>query len=274
MAKRKKGAKGDRLHRADPAREAPNRSSTDHIKRNARSSNGDADNGRSKKPKHVISEAVQQAISDVVQLGSTVIEEQIRAGQLAAERLRDGIANSKELNTDVNLLVENLVATTRDVGATWLDLVSIVVRSIGTHPNPPPHGCTPSHGTGRPRPAGGTVTKTGTSGSATTISSLTPADSGSPAVAPVIVVNGVRARSVTLDLRPPSMRFVPVVRTLLASDPKHHLAAAKFKLSADHTHLVLTINVPRDQPSGTYAGVIVDSSTNEPGGTLSVVVDS
>ena len=44
--------------------------------------------------------------------------------------MRDGIANSRQLNTDVNLVIDNLVATTKDVGATWLDLLSIMARSI------------------------------------------------------------------------------------------------------------------------------------------------
>jgi hypothetical protein len=276
MAKRNEGRKGARLHRVNPAREAPNRSGADHIKRNARSPNDNGSDGRSEKPKQGVSDAVQKAISDVVQLSSTVIEEQIRAGQLAAERLRDGIANSKELNTDVKLLVENLVATTKDVGATWLDLLSIIVRSIGSQPPnpPPPHGYARSRESGKQRATAGTVIQRGTSGSATTICSLTPADPESPVVPPVIVVKGVRVRSATLDLRPPSLRFVPVVRSLVASDPNHGLPAVKFELSADQTHLVLTVNVPRDQPHGTYTGVIVDSSTNEPGGTLSVAVDS
>ena len=79
-----------------------------------------------------VSKTVQQAITNMVQMSSTVIEEQIRAGQAAAARMRDGIANSRQLNTDVNLVIDNLVATTKDVGATWLDLLSIMARSIST----------------------------------------------------------------------------------------------------------------------------------------------
>jgi hypothetical protein len=170
------------------------------------------------------------------------------------ERLRDGIANSKQLNTDVNMLVENLVATTKDVGATWLHLLSIVVRSMGSQPpgDGPPHGYARSPGAGTAQATAGTVTQTGTSGSAATISSITPTDPAKPAVPPVIVVKGVRVRSVALDLRPSSLRFVPVVRTLLASDPNRGLTTVKFELSADQTHLILTVNVPRDQPSGIY----------------------
>jgi hypothetical protein len=268
MAKKSKDRKGERLRRDDPDRDAPHRSGIDHIKRNARSGggkgggggNGGNGNGGPSGPKSLISESVQQAISNMVQLSSTVIEEQIRAGQTAAARLRIGMANSQQLNTDVSTMVESLVATTKDVGATWLELLSIVVRSIGTK----------SQGSQSTT----TRTQTGTSNGATTVSNVTPADPAIPAEPPQIVVTGSGVKYVTLDLRPPSARFVPLVRELLAGDSKDGLRNVKFQLTADRTHLVLTINVPRGQPAGTYTGAIVDSSTNEPGGTVSVTVGS
>jgi hypothetical protein len=271
MAKKSEKRKGERLRRDDPDRDTPHRSGSDHIKRNARSQNGMGADGQPGRSKSQVSETVQQAISNMVQLSSSVIEDQIRAGQAAAARLRDGIANSQQLNTDVNALVEGLVATTKDVGATWLDLLSIVVRSIGT--TSPGHGGSGgSTGTGTPQPP--TRTRTGISGGATTISSITPADPASPAEPPQIAVTGSGVKNVTLDLRPPSPRFVPLVRGLMAGDPRHGLTAVRFQLTADRTHLVLTVNVPRGQPAGTYTGVIVDSSTNAPGGMVSVTVGS
>jgi hypothetical protein len=205
----------------------------------------------------------------MVQLSSTVIEEQIRAGQTAAARLRDGMANSQRLNTDVSMMVENLVATTKDVGATWLELLSIVVRSIGAPGSGASDG---SRRTGTMQPT--TRTQTGASNGARTVSNVTPADPASPAEPPKIVVTGSGVKNVTLDLRPPSPRFVPLVRELLAGDPRHGLRDVKFRLATDRTHLVLTINVPPGQPAGTYTGAIVDSSTNESGGTVSVTVGS
>src|SRR5258708_2029872 len=105
MAKKSEGWKGERLHRDDPDRDTPHRSGNDHFKRNARSGGGGGGGGvggatgsgsrgggggggGSEPPKSPISESVQQAISNMVQLSSTVIEEQIRAGQTAAARLR------------------------------------------------------------------------------------------------------------------------------------------------------------------------------------------
>jgi hypothetical protein len=261
--------KNKRLRRRDPHRAGPNRRATDHIML-ARRPNGDRVQGPP------ISESVQQAIGGMVRQSSAFIEDQIRAGQAAAERMREGMASSGPLSSDINMMVENLVAATRDVGATWLDLISIIVRSIGAPARPAgdPSGAAGGvSGGGMPPPSmpGRTVRRSGRSGAATTLSSFTPADASTPGVPPHIMVKGENVKSVALDLRPSSARFVPHVRHLVAADPKHALTA-KFSRSSDPLRLVLTIEVPPDQPPGTYTGAVVDSSTNEPGGTVSVTI--
>src|SRR5437868_1241211 len=110
MAKQHNNQTNKRKQRKDPDRTGPNRRATDHIIRHAKKRDH-VKTGAA--PKGQISEGVQQAIANMVQTSSNVIEEQIRAGQAAAERLRLGIANSRQLNADVNMLVENLLATTK-----------------------------------------------------------------------------------------------------------------------------------------------------------------
>jgi hypothetical protein len=262
MAKTSDSTKSERLRRSDPERDAPNRSGTEHIRRNARYGNG-GDGPRTR-----ISETLQTAISDMVQVSSHVIEDQIRAGQTAAERLRDGIAGSERLNADANVVIESLVKATKEVSATWLELLTIVLQSLGTKPHGPGSGPTPGKGGGQPHPR--TRTKTGTSGGATTTSTITPAD---PTVDPMpveIVVTGYGVKSVTLDLRPPTSRFMPVARQLQARDPKLILSTAQFTVS--ERQIVLSVAGPRDQPPGVYAGVVVDSNSNEAGGTVSVTI--
>lgn len=261
MATKGESKKSERLRRSDPERGTPNRSATDHIRNHSGSENG---NGGDKPSQ--ISETLQKAIADIVELSSNVIEDQIRAGQTAAERLRDGISGSDRLNKDVTSLVEGLVATTKDVGATWLELLSIVLRSIGKEPPPPPPG-----GGGPPPNPPRTKTVTGTSGGAATTSSMTPAD---PTIEPVpldIVVSGTGVKSVTLDLRPPSIRFVPFLHDLKGRDPKYSLASVEFTRNAGGK-LVLSVNGQAGQHPAIYAGVIVDSYSNEPGGTVSVTI--
>lgn len=265
MAKERTNRSDKRLQRKNPDRERPNRRATDYIIRHA------------KKKSHIkterisntlISESVEQAIANMVQTGSNVIEEQIRAGQAAAERLRLGIANSRQLNSDVNLLVENLLATTKDVGTTWLELISIIVRAIGAQsPNGGSSPDIPAHGSG-------TITKKGTSGNAVTVSTFTPGDADIVGVPPRIVVKGARATRVSLNLHPSKAEFAPLALELFAKDRRHSLSSVKFSRSSDDPpHSVLTVTVPNNQPAGIYAGAVVDSTTNEAGGTLSVTVD-
>ncbi len=278
MAKKTTKQTGKRMRRDDPDRETADRRASEHIRRNARSgSNGKPDNGDRESTAR-ISKTVEQAISGMVRQSSAFIEEQIRAGQAAAERLRDGIANSKELNTDINALVEHLVATTKDVGTTWLELLSIIVRALGTQPS----NGGGSNGGGKPHTPpgpGATVTQSGKSAGATTFSSMTPAESSVVGVAPRIVVNGPNVKSVALDLRPPSLQFVPLVQQLTAGDRDRSAKAksarsidAKFSRSPEAAGIILTVNVPGGIAPGTYTGAVVDSKTNKAGGTLSVTV--
>jgi hypothetical protein len=265
MAKERTNRTDKRQQRKNPDRGGPNRRATDYIIRHAKKK-GHVKTERI--PKTLISESVEQAIANMVQTGSNVIEEQIRAGQAAAERLRQGIANSRQLNSDINLLIENLLATTKDVGTTWLELISIIVRAIGAQP---PHGGggtphTPPHGSG-------TVTKKGTSGKAVTVSTFTPGDADIVGVPPQIVVKGARATSVSLNLHPSTAEFAPLALELFAKDRRYSLSSVKFSQSSDDPpRSVLTVTVPDNQPTGIYTGAVVDSTTNEAGGTLSVTV--
>jgi hypothetical protein len=277
MAKNRKAGTNKRKRRAKPARTAPRRSAADHVKRNTRPPKESADADRSERAQESIADTVQNTIAGMVDRSYTFIDRQIGEARDAAGRLRADLATSPQLNTNINNLVEGLVGTTRDIGATWLDLISIVLRSVG-----PQSTCSaPSAGLGafgqagatRSRP--GTTTSTGTSGGAKTVSSITPIDPSGPHQPPMIEVRGIRVKSVTLDLRPPSIQFMPLVRPLAANAPRlAPLAGVKFEFSADQTRAVLKVKVSRNQPAGTYTGAIVDSITNEPGGTVSVTVGS
>jgi hypothetical protein len=90
-----------------------------------------------------------------------------------------------------------------------------------------------------------------------------------PAVS--VELKSKRRTEVMFDLRPLAGRFVPSVPALYAaSTSKSTLTDIQFRLSADGAHAVLAIDVPDDLPPGVYSGAIVDSTTNVPGGTLSV----
>ena len=258
MVKKSKGTTG-RQSRPNLSRGSPNRRSraTD-------------DSSTIEQPDPVAA-TVKQTIAGVVELGYDVIDKQIRDGRDAAERLRAGLATSTQLNSNINNLVEGLVATTRDVGATWLDLISIVLRSVG-----PQTACSAPHHdfseAGQTRTA--TATRTSSSGSARTISRITPADTASPSVPPEIEVRGVGVKEVTLDLRPPLTDFTPFVGPLrvFGGGRGPELTDVRFALGPDRTRAVLIVDVPRNQLAGSYTGVVLDSSSHQAGGWVNVVV--
>jgi hypothetical protein len=256
-----------RLRRKDPGRRAPHRRASDHIMLASRKSGVKRKSG----PKQRRPASIREAISGMVKTSSDVIEEQIRVGQAAAERLRFGIVNSRQLNADINMLVESLASTTRQLGATWLQVISIIIRAMGTQP-PTQGSSTPAPLSSWSWPGSGTVTQTGKSGEATTSSSMTPADPTVAGVAPQIVVESKRVKDVTLDLHPRSTQFVPYVGQLTAAKGKGTFSSAKFTVDPNSACLILTVSVPARQPAGIYNGLVIDSSTKQPGGTLSVTI--
>src|SRR3974377_1965434 len=125
-----------RMRRDDPEREAPHRRAT----RIMLSANNNNDKRTSDDADPRISAGVQDAISSMVRQSSAFIENQIRAGQDAAERMRHGMTKTGQLNANINTLAESLVAVTRDIGVTWLELISMIVRSIDSQALPPGRG--------------------------------------------------------------------------------------------------------------------------------------
>src|SRR5215471_18558332 len=122
MAKRTTGKRSSkRMRRNDPDRDAPHRRAT--IMLMAKKPGGKK---TSRGRKQRLSESVPQAISNMVRQSAAFIEEQIDAGRGAAERMRHGMTNTGQLNANISTLAESLVAVTRDIGVTWLELISMI----------------------------------------------------------------------------------------------------------------------------------------------------
>jgi hypothetical protein len=86
-----------------------------------------------------------------------------------------------------------------------------------------------------------------------------------------VEVQSTRRAQVTLDFNPASYSFVPLVQALHPTAPGPRAAIdVSFMVSGDDARCVLTITVSDDVPPGTYTGVVLDSTTLEPGGTLCV----
>ena len=84
-----------------------------------------------------------------------------------------------------------------------------------------------------------------------------------------------RAAKAWADVQPATKHFIPLVRALHAADPNiPPLTGIRFIPHPSGKGVMLRIKVPTEQPAATYSGVVVDSETNEPRGTVCVrIVD-
>ena len=232
--------KPERLHRPDPERDGPNRSAMSFMRDAGALGRGDAKghtNG---------SDSGEDVLAHGVKLGYSVIDDQIRRGERLAERLRHGATKSSSTpSTELSNLLERALNVYKDMGALALTAAEALARSP--------------------------VVQTG-------LSRAWPGNGGSesaramgPATRFAIELASSRKTHVVLDLRPTLGAAVPLVHALHAVNPAHPpLTSAHFALEPNASAPVLHIAVPDAQPAATYSGVVVDGSTNEPCGTLSV----
>lgn len=71
---------------------------------------------------------VEQVMADTVRTGYEVIEENIRHGRQAAERLRLGTYRSEDLPDDMAMVVNRLLRLGMDLSTTWFQLIAAVLR--------------------------------------------------------------------------------------------------------------------------------------------------
>lgn len=184
-----------------------------------------------------------------VKLAYQVAEEQIRQGQRMAERLGNASYRAaRGTGNGMAQLLERALGLYEQAGELWVEAAEMLARS--------PALLAKLYD----------AEKAGGAGA--------PADTAAPTPAAKIVVevSCSRRTQVQLDLPSQAGAFTPAVRALHAAEPTvAPLSGVKFGQGADAVR-ILQIDIPDGQPSGTYAGAVVDDQTNEPRGTLCVRV--
>jgi hypothetical protein len=179
-------------------------------------------------------QTLDSVVTEAVGLGYDVIDTYIRQGRFAAEQARAGI-DASGVTADVAGLAQRAVTLSIDLAKSWLDLVTAISVQ-----------CKASH-----------------------VTPLTPVE---PTTAPLdyeIICS--RPTQVEFQFHPGAERIVPAIPSLQARDSTiPPLMGAFFTLSRDGKRPALNIPVPEGQPAGTYSGLIVDATTNRPGGTVVV----
>lgn len=240
----------ERLHRPDPERTGPIRHASTYLRD---APPGDAAQHPAGTPDAV--DAAESAVAHGVRLGYKVIEEQILHGRLLAQRLGKATGKLGTVGSgEAGVLIERVLHLYKDIGTLCVDTLETLARSPAIRA-----GIARAAQAAQPQqaPQEGAGSATGTE------SSL---GSGF-----AIEVASARRTQVTLDLRLRPGRFAPRVHALHAADPSiAPLTGVSFDMDPAHPEPMLRIHVPEAQPPATYTGVVVDSASNEPRGTLSV----
>ncbi len=190
-----------------------------------------------------------------IERGYQVIEEQIRQGQRVAEQFRGYSDDLQKTNSDVSRMVERSVRLYTDIGYLWFELVQSLLR------NPTLTGADLRRQPKAPDAASPGESPDNANGEARSTHRDTEIEVSCP-----------YPTSVALDLKGPAGPFL-VVAPLRALDPsKPPLTEVRFEDGGSRPKLRVTI--PAGQPPDKYTGVVIDTRTSEPWGTVCVCVRS
>ena len=170
-----------------------------------------------------------QVINKAVKLAYRVVDDQMRQGRRAAERVRAGSYNAVDFEADIKSLLDRMIGLTKEAGAVSMELFDTLVR-----------------GNAEQKAAGPTAAEV------------------------AIEVKSTLRIQVSIDFRPTQLGFVPSTPPLYASDRSVTPLDKLHFVVKEGTRPVFVVEVPDNQPPGTYTGAIVDEKSHEPGGSVCV----
>ena len=231
--------KRTRVKRPTPARTSPIRDFSTVLQDEPAGTKSPPDSqpktGNGEQPR---SDFLSDTVAQGARLGYAVIQEQIRQGQLVAQQWTQGKRPGNGF--DVSALLQRTMHLSTDLGALLFDVTSAITRT----------------GNGDAHRAGGAP--------------ASGAGAGPQGVANARLSVEIEARGhtkVMLDLAAGAIESNLHVPALYSLDGA---SAPLTQIIFDG--LALRVQIPDEQPSGTYSGVVVDRGTNEPRGTLSVLL--
>jgi hypothetical protein len=196
-------------------------------------------------------------VSRSVELGYRVIDEYIRQGQKAAQRLGDRSYGAATMTNDASELATRMTQYASDFTALWFEFLQASGAGMMTRPPIEPsnvaRGSSPVPPPAPPSPPPSAVT------------TVLPSD----VVRLKVAVVSPYPTEVSLDLRPQAANGRVTVQSLRAVDgDKPRLSDVAVEDSEGA--MTLRIRVPEGQPAGIYTGLIVDEATSRPVGTVNL----
>lgn len=192
-----------------------------------------------------------EAVSRSVELGYRVVDEYIRQGQRAAQRLNDRSLGPETITRDVQDLTARMAQYASDFFGVWFEMLELATAGSGARRAGAENGA--------PAPASAPTPP------------RAPRDPSGERTRVRVEVTSTRPAEVSLDLIPDAAGRTLVVHALRAVDPeKPRLTDVVLEPGARGGPLTLRVRVPADQPPGVYNGLIIDEQTSRPAGTVSV----
>ena len=199
--------------------------------------------------------SLTDVVSRSVELGYRVVDDYLRQGERAAERLGGGQLGARGLTTDVQDFAGRMTRYASDFLGLWLEFLEIAATGRGG--------------------AGPTATPAAPGDHTVPAPSATAAAApGEPARVRIEIVSA-RPAEVTVELRPDVNGAALVVHALRAVDPeKPRVEDVTLRRAEPDGPLTLRIRVPDGHPAGVYNGLIIETTTSRPVGTVSVRLEA
>ena len=289
-----RAAPGARRRRPEPARTAPHRHAATLLRDSVPPTGESAGAwAHAATPAEADAAHAEGPVALGVRLGYQVIEEQIELGQKLARRLgrkasqavsgagaawaAGGAASAAESTPtagaapgaagagaagEFNELLDRVVHLYKDLGALCFDAIETVAR------NPVLRA-----GVARLAAGAAAVAPAARTGADAGAEAEPGADAKATGSGFAVDICCSRRVQVTLDLRLRRDQGAPLVHALHAGDPGvPPLTGVHLQSGTPHAGPLLQLTIADTQPAATYTGVVVDSASNEPRGTLVVRV--
>ena len=224
-----------RIRRPKPGRTAPLREFSTLFTKPARSAPASAppDGARTERRQGPSNEDV---LHKSVSMGYSVLQEQIDRARRLAQQMSPTLREGGESTDDITRLFRRMLRFSTDFGGLLFDVTEMMTRGSSPGPN----------------------------GGSSSVAGSKPSANGAGSRLSVEIETPRRSR-VTLDLGATGDGDGLLVPGLYAIDGlSPPLTQISFTAGA------LKVEIPDDQPPGTYTGAIIDDKTHEPRGTLSV----
>lgn len=198
---------------------------------------------------------VDDVIVRSVELGYRVIDEYVKRGQAAAQRMQHGAYGANDMARDAQGIAGQLVRSATDLAGAWAEFFALANGN--------------GNGNGHAAPNGTSAPNGDASGAAE--GPPGPAPSNAPPWRVRLRVRAARPVETALDLAPVPSDHPVVVHALRAADGGG-ARLDEVSVEADAGVATIVVSIPAPQAAGTYTANVFDDATNLPVGTITVVL--